>query len=153
MEHERGHSVYVVKQLELALRPRFLAACAQVGMTAAQYTALTVLRRRPGTTSSELARRSFVRAQTMAATMDPLLDAGLVRRERDPMHGRRILLSLTSAGLETLARLDPQVAQVEALMLADFDDDERATFERLLHRARRSLENRGQEPTPMVSDD
>lgn len=153
MEHQRGRSVYGVKQLELALRPRFLAACAQAGMTAAQYTALTVLHHRPGITSSELARRSFVRAQTMAATMDPLLEAGLVRRERDPLHGRRMLLSLTPAGVETLDRLDPQVAQVEELMFTDFDDDERATFERLLGRARHALDVREHEPAPVPADE
>jgi DNA-binding MarR family transcriptional regulator len=153
VEHQRGRSVYVVKQLELALRPRFLAACAQAGMTGAQYTALTVLRRRPGITSSELARRSFVRAQTMAATIDPLLEAGLVRRERDPLHGRRMLLSLTDSGAQTLAQLDPQVAQVEELMLADFDEEERATFERLLRRARRALDEGERGPAGAVADD
>jgi DNA-binding MarR family transcriptional regulator len=153
VEHQRGRSVYVVKQLELALRPRFVAACAQAGMTAAQYTALTVLHRRPGITSSELARRSFVRAQTMAATIDPLLEAGLVQRQRDPLHGRRMLLSLTESGADTLARLDPQVAQVEELMLAGFTEDERATFERLLRRARRALDEGEHRPGPVVAEE
>ena len=142
MKPQRTNVVYVIKQLELALRPRFLAACAEAGMTAAQYTALTVLERRPGITSSELARRSFVRAQTMAATIDPLLEAGLVRREHDPQHGRRMLLSLTDAGAQAIAALDPQVARVEELLLADFDEQERATFIDLLRRARLALDER-----------
>jgi DNA-binding MarR family transcriptional regulator len=153
VEHQRGRSVYVVKQLELALRPRFLAACAQVGMTGAQYTALTVLRRWPGITSSELARRSFVRAQTMAAIIDPLLEGGLVRRERDPGHGRRILLFLTGVGDQTLSRVDPQVAQVEELMLGDFNDEERATFEDLLRRARYALDEAEHGPAQEAVDD
>lgn len=140
MKPQRTNVVYVIKQLELALRPRFLAACAEAGMTGAQYTALTVLERRPGITSSELARRSFVRAQTMAATVDPLLDAGMVRRERDPQHGRRMLLFLTDAGAQAIAALDPQVAQVEELLLADFDEQERAAFTDLLRRARLALD-------------
>ncbi|WP_159500494.1 MarR family winged helix-turn-helix transcriptional regulator [Microbacterium sp. 18062] len=148
MGQQHGNFVYVVKQLELALRPRFLAACAAAGMTAAQFTALTVLERRPGITSSELARRSFVRAQTMAATVDPLLEAGLVRRERDPEHGRRILLFLTDAGAAAVTGLKPQVAAVEDLMLADFDDDERAVFGELLRRARRALDDRGHRAPP-----
>jgi len=148
VEPQRSTIVYVVKQLELALRPRFLAACAEAGMTGAQYTALTVLERRPGITSSELARRSFVRAQTMAATIDPLLEAGLVRREPDPEHGRRMLLFLTEAGAAAIETLDPQVAGVEELMLADFDADERATFADLLRRARVSLDERGHRAPP-----
>ncbi|MBZ4488387.1 MarR family transcriptional regulator [Microbacterium sp. cx-55] len=144
MTPQRRSLVYQIKQLELALRPRFHAACAAAGMTAAQYTALTVLERRPGISGSELARRSFVRPQTMAGIIDPLVDGGLV--SRDPGPGRQILLRLTDAGTTTLARLDPQVAGVEELMLADFDEEEREVFATLLRRARRSLDEQGHRP-------
>lgn len=131
---------YVIKQVELALRPYIEAACADAGMTTAQYTALTVLERRPGITSSELARRSFVRAQSMAQTLDPLLDAGLVRRTRDPEHGRRLLLHLTDAGADAIARAHPAVGDLEALILNGFTAGEVATFAELLARVRRSLD-------------
>ncbi|MRH28996.1 MarR family transcriptional regulator [Microbacterium sp. SYP-A9085] len=130
---------YVIKQVELALRPYIDGACAAAGMTTAQYTALTVLERRPGITSSELARRSFVRAQTMAQTMDPLLEAGLVRRERDPGHARRLLLYLTDTGSAAIARARPHVAELERLILSEFTADEAAAFAEYLRRARRSL--------------
>jgi len=130
---------YVIKQLELALRPRFMEACARGGLTAAQFTALTVLQRRPGTTSSELARRSFVRAQTMAATVDPLIAAGMVRRERDPAHGRRQLLFLTPAGEQMVARISPDVAAIEEEMLADLSPGEREQLGDLLRRCRLAL--------------
>lgn len=45
-------------QLEVILRP--------AGLTALQYTALTVLERHPDLTSAQLARNSFVTAQAMA---------------------------------------------------------------------------------------
>ncbi|MFT4307557.1 MAG: MarR family transcriptional regulator [Microbacterium sp.] len=140
MEEAPGGFVYVIKQLELALRPRLVAACAAAGMTVAQYTALTVLRRRPGITSSELARRSFVRAQTMATTMDPLIDAGMVRRERDPEHGRRILLHLTDAGARAIDDLSPRVAAIEDALLEEFEPAERAAFAAYLRRARRTMD-------------
>jgi DNA-binding MarR family transcriptional regulator len=130
---------YVIKQVELALRPYIDGACAAAGMTTAQYTALTVLEQRPGITSSELARRSFVRAQTMAQTMDPLLEAGLVRRERDPEHARRLLLYLTDTGSAAIARARPHVVELERLILSDFTADEAAAFADYLRRARRSL--------------
>lgn len=136
---ENTNFTYVIKQVELALRPLIDAACAAAGMTTAQYTALTVLEQRPGITSSELARRSFVRAQTMAQTMDPLLEAGLVHRERDPGHARRLLLSLTDAGSQAIARARPQVAALERLIMTDFSADEAATFADCLRRVRRSL--------------
>jgi len=138
---EGTNFTYVIKQLELALRPYFEEVCAQAGMTIAQFTALTVLERRPGITSSELARRSFVRAQTMAQTMDPLLDAGLVRRERDPDHARRLLLFLTDEGAAAVARTAPRLAELERLLTTGFAEEETAALADYLRRARRTLES------------
>ncbi|WP_205529081.1 MarR family winged helix-turn-helix transcriptional regulator [Microbacterium halotolerans] len=135
----RGFS-YVIKQLELALRRRLVDACRASGLTSAQYTALSVLVRRPGLTSSELARRSFVRAQTMAVTLDPMLEAGFVRRETDPAHARRRLLFLTEAGARKLEEVDPHIAALEEHMVADLDDAERDQLVELLRRCRRTFE-------------
>lgn len=137
--HQSNYT-YVIKQLELALRPYIDGACAAAGMTTAQYTALTVLERRPGITSSELARRSFVRAQTMAQTMDPMLEEGLVRRERDPQHARRLLLYLTDRGRAAIAQAAPRVQELEALIMTDFTDEEGEAFADYLRRARHTLE-------------
>jgi DNA-binding MarR family transcriptional regulator len=147
----QGNLIYVIKQLDLALRPRFFEACASAGMTAAQYTAMTVLARRPGITSSELARRSFVRAQTMAATMDPLLEAGLVRRERDPQHGRRILLYLTESGADAVAGLAPRVDELEELLVSDLSEQERAQFAEYLRRCRNALGEAGHRVPPAAT--
>lgn len=136
---DQSNFTYVIKQLELALRPYIDGACAAAGMTTAQYTALTVLERRPGITSSELARRSFVRAQTMAQTMDPLIEDGLVRRERDPSHARRLLLYLTDKGRAAVADAAPRVHELEALLMTGFTDEEGAAFADYLRRARHSL--------------
>ena len=135
----RGNFLYVIKQLELVLRPAFLEACAEQGMTGAQYTALTVLERRPGITSSELARRSFVRAQTMAGTLDPLLESGLVSRVHDPDHGRRMLLYLTPKGSRAAAEIAPRIARLEESLLTDLSADERDVFGDFLRRCRHSL--------------
>jgi len=137
---KQSNFTYVIKQLELALRPYIDGACAAAGMTTAQYTALTVLDRRPGITSSELARRSFVRAQTMAQTMDPMLEEGLVRREQDPQHARRLLLFLTDKGRAAMAEAEPRVRELEKLLMSDFTEEEGEAFADYLRRARRALE-------------
>lgn len=136
---QRVNYVYVIKQLELGLRPRFVELCAAEGMSAAQYTALTVLERRPGITSSELARRSFVRAQTMAITLEPLLSGGLVRRERDPENGRRMLLFLTATGAAAIERLTKPLAALEEQLVSGFTAAERVQFADLLRRSSHSL--------------
>ena len=108
-----GNLIYLVKQVELGLRRHFEAIVARHGMTPAGYTALTVLQSRPGTTSSELARRSFVRAQTMAETVTALTDAGLVRREADPAHRRQLRLFITDAGDAAVAQVRPDMRALE----------------------------------------
>lgn len=133
-----GYS-YVIKQLEAALRRRLTDVCTPAGFTAAQYTALSVLHARPGITSSELARRSFVRAQTMAATLDPLLERNYVRREQDRDHARRMALFLSDAGERVVATLAPEVERINETLVADLSPAERVAFGGYLHRVRRTL--------------
>ena len=50
--------------------------------------------------ASELAGAERIRPQSMAATLATLDEQGLIRRERDPEDGRRMLVSLTATGLQ-----------------------------------------------------
>src|SRR6185437_12133584 len=52
--------LYVVKQVELAVRSRLDDLLRPAGLTVLQYTALTVLERHPDLSSAQLARNSFV---------------------------------------------------------------------------------------------
>ena len=87
---DSGWFIYTIKQIELGLRIPTEEVAEQAGLTTAQFTALAVLERWPGITSSELARRSFVRAQTMAENVSVLLESGFIQRERDPENMRKI---------------------------------------------------------------
>jgi DNA-binding MarR family transcriptional regulator len=131
--------IYQIKELETVLRPRHLEALTDQPVTWTQYTALTVLARRPGITSSELARRSFVTAQSMASTINPLLTDGLVRRAQDPEHARRMLLFLTPAGSRVIAKVAPSVQALEDELGADLSAAERVVLSDLLRRCRRAL--------------
>ena len=72
--HERDVTLlYLIKQVELAVRQALDDVVAKADLTTLQYTALTVLERHPGITSAELARNSFVRAQSMAEMVTYLL--------------------------------------------------------------------------------
>ena len=151
MESDRG-LIYLIKQLELGVRRPFMEVVRVHGMNFAQYTALTVLIRLPGLTSSELARRSFVRAQTMAETVTVLVEGGLVRREHDPDHGRQMLLYITDVGTARIGAMVDDVRAVEDDMLRDLTDDEVEQFTSYLRSCRnalrspasaRPLENRG----------
>jgi DNA-binding MarR family transcriptional regulator len=131
--------LYAVKQVELAVRAHLDELLRPFGTTALQYTALTVLARRDGLTSAELARNAFVTPQSMGDLITALERRDLVTRHRDPRHARRLLISLTPAGQELLTRVDGQVRALEERMLADLNADERADLRDYLNRCRNAL--------------
>lgn len=131
--------LYVVKQLELVIRARLDAVLRPSGVTALQYTALSVLERRPTMSSSDLARSSFVRAQSTHDLVSALTKRGLIERSVDPANRRRLLISLTEAGYAFLEEYDPLVATLEDEMLRELGSDERAAFRRFLTTSRRAL--------------
>ena len=131
--------LYAVKQVELAVRAHLDDLLRPSGITALQYTALTVLARRDGLTSAELARNAFVTPQSMGDMVTALERRALVVRHRDPRHARRLLISLTPAGQELLTRVEPQVRALEEQMLGGLGDGERAALRDYLNRCRSAL--------------
>ena len=131
--------LYAVKQVELAVRAHLDELLRPSGTTALQYTALTVLARRDGLTSAELARNAFVTPQSMGDLVTALERRDLVTRHRDPRHARRLLINLTPAGQELLTRVEAQVRALEERMLAGLTADERADLRDYLNRCRSAL--------------
>jgi DNA-binding MarR family transcriptional regulator len=131
--------LYLIKQVELAARQALDEVAEEAGLTALQYTALTVLERQPGITSAQLARNSFVRTQTMAEMVAHLHDLGLLDRSRDEANRRQYLLDLTEAGRATVSSLSGPVAAIERRMLTDLDRSQTETLRSSLLSCRRSL--------------
>jgi DNA-binding MarR family transcriptional regulator len=82
------------------LRRRMQDASAIGELTSAQASALARLAINEPASTSGLAGAERVRPQSMAATVAVLEKQGLVRREDDPLDGRRQLIFLTPAGRE-----------------------------------------------------
>jgi DNA-binding MarR family transcriptional regulator len=131
--------LYLIKQVELAVRQALDDVVATAGLTTLQYTALTVLERHPGITSAELARNSFVRAQSMAEMVTYLLGRDLVTRERDERNRKQYLLALSREGQQVLDDLFDAVADIEARMLEGFDLGQTEILRTYLSRCRHSL--------------
>ena len=134
--------LYLIKQVELAVRSSLDEVTSTRGLTSLQYTALTVLERHPGLTSAALARNSFVRAQSMAQMITALEAAGLIARKRDPLSRRQYLLSLTPRGTQVLDDLRDEVAAVETRMVSGLADHETATLRHALRSCRLALGGR-----------
>jgi DNA-binding MarR family transcriptional regulator len=71
-------------------------------LTLPESSALARLDRGGPATAAALARQEQITPQSIGATLAGLEARGLVRRTGDPDDGRRVVLSLTDAGLEVL---------------------------------------------------
>jgi len=131
--------LYLVKQVELAVRSHLDNLLRPAGLTALQYTALTVLERHPDMSAAQLARNSFVTAQSMADMITALEGRGLIERHRDQADRRRLVVALTSAGRELLDDYRDQVAALETRMLAGLDSGETSQLRRSLHACHANL--------------
>ena len=110
--------LYLVKRVELAIRARLDEIVRPTGLTAIQYTALTVLERHDDMSSAQLARHSFVTAQSMADMITTLQGRRLIERHRDRADRRRLVVSLTAEGRVLLDRFRDEVAALEGDMIA-----------------------------------
>jgi DNA-binding MarR family transcriptional regulator len=133
--------LYAVKQVELAVRSHLDDLLKPAGVTALQFTALTVLERRDDLTAAALARNSFVTTQSMADLVAALHRRGLVERFRDPDDGRRILIHLTDAGRALIAEQRPAVEALEKRMLDGLGASEVEVVRNALNRMRQNLED------------
>lgn len=131
--------LYVIKQVELAVRARLDELLSAADLTSLQYIALTVLERSPDLTSAQLARNSFVTAQTMADMVATLERRGYVVRHRDPRDRRRLVLALTGQGRRLLTRYRARVAALEAEMISGLSERQASQLRRNLLACRAAL--------------
>ena len=112
------------------------------GLTALQYTALTVLERHPDMSTAQLARNSFVTSQSMADMVSALQAGGLVERHRDRADRRRLVVALTPKGRELLDSYRDEIADMETQMTAGLTRAQTTSLRRTLHACHSNLARR-----------
>ncbi|MFC8181761.1 MarR family winged helix-turn-helix transcriptional regulator [Rhodococcus sp. NPDC057297] len=119
-EHHAAPSrvTYLVKQLESAVRQDLDARLQTQGLTTPQYAALSILLRSPGLSSAQLARRSFVAAQSMQVMVAAFVRNGYIERRPDPEKKRVLRNYLTTEGTEVLRRCEQEADAMEDRLLA-----------------------------------
>lgn len=137
LEHRPG---YLLKVVERRQRRAMDLALGRIDLTTPQYAALSVLADHLGVSNAELARRSFVTAQTMTGILRALHRDGRVTRAPHPEHGRIIQYQLTGDGERLRALGDIEVMAIERRMLSRLSADEQEALLRVLHRCADSLE-------------
>src|SRR5690349_12064941 len=136
---EPGISYAIARLLQLVLGSVSEIA-ARHELTALQFTTLSVLNRHGAPlSSSQLARRSFMTAQSMHEVIHRLEQAGLIQRNPHPNHRRKRPASLTAKGRRVVAACESAVAEFETRMLQGFSKAEQARFLAMIKSAVRKL--------------
>jgi len=108
---------------------------AALGMTFKEYHSLVLIREHDGMSQQALAEAMHVDANNCVLLLNEVEAAGFAERRRDPTDRRRHLVHVTPEGLRALERADRALESVEDDVLGALDAGERATLQRLLHRA------------------
>ena len=135
-------TLYLVKQLELAVRAQLDEVLRPASITTLQYTALTVLERRSDLSTAALARNAFVTDQSASDMVGSLEARGLIERVPDPGDRRRKVLRLTDAGKVLLHELRDDVAGVQERMLSPLTGAEAEDLRRYVIACRGALASR-----------
>lgn len=110
------------------------AGFAQERMRKHHFTVLTTLVEQGPASQASLGRRLGIDRSDMAAVAADLERDGLIARERDPADRRRNVVTATTAGRTTLARLDARVDAAQEQLLEPLTAPEREQLVELLTR-------------------
>jgi DNA-binding MarR family transcriptional regulator len=124
------HSVASALQVSIGLFVRRLRqSSVQPELSQPEISALSRLERAGSATTSDLARVDRITPQAMGATLAALEERGLVERRPDPSDGRRVAMSVTTAGQETLRnKRSARTEQLAQALESGFTQAEVATL-------------------------
>ncbi len=126
---------YLVKRVEMAERARMEEVLRPLGVTLHQYTALSILERREGLSSAQLARRHFVSPQAMNQMVMAMERDRLIERRPDAVNRKVLRAWLTAHGRQVLRSCHELVDILEDQMLAALTSEQAAVFRLALERS------------------
>lgn len=112
----------------------------RIDVSFAHFVTLHTLASEPGIAGAELARRSFVTAQTMNTILRRLERDGTIERRPNPTNLRADSWYLSKAGQSALAKAQVVVERVWSQMFEDLSDREVRQLQRLLERCLMGLD-------------
>jgi DNA-binding MarR family transcriptional regulator len=120
----QGDLIWQLRSFQLALQLALDDALRDIGLTAAQLSALEALECSPGESSADLARACGVTPQTMNGIVQILETNGLLVREPHRVHGRILRVYLSNAGEAKLEAGRKVVGEIEERMVATLSEDD-----------------------------
>lgn len=126
-----GHLARRLQQISVAIFNEHMRR-AGFDLTPVQFAALSAAAATPGMDQAQLARQIAYDPVTLSGVIDRLCKKGLVSRNISPTDRRARVIALTAAGHTLLAQASPQVAALQADILAPLEQEEQAQLLRLL---------------------
>jgi DNA-binding MarR family transcriptional regulator len=128
----RPRLTYLIGSLDRILRRKMTEALAPLGLTLAQFTALSVLEARGEASNAQLAERSFITPQSANEVMSVMSSRNWITRDADPHHGRIVVLRLTDEGREVLQCGMRIVQTLESQMVAGVEASDASAMQEML---------------------
>ncbi len=126
---------YILRQVSQRHAGIFAARIPE-GLTTTQFAALVKLQELGPSSQNRLGRMTAMDGATIKGVTDRLIQRGLVDATLDPEDGRRRVLALTPAGLDTILRAIPAAIEITAETLDPLDAEEREQLLGLLKKLR-----------------
>ena len=123
---------YKLKKAQHALRLHMDDALKEVNLTTPQYAVLSQLELETGLSNAELARRSFITAQTMHGIVANLEKRGLIKRINSMTHGRILSTALTDTGRNVVRKSHDLIKAIEKKMTSSMDQRQIQDFDKML---------------------
>ena len=128
-------SLVLINHLARVARRRSEVALAPTGLRPRHVVTLTILREGGAMTQGALGEALRLDPTNLVGLLNELEEASLLERRRDPLDRRRHIVELSETGHGAIARAERELASVQDEVLAQLDEDERATLHSLLLRA------------------
>ena len=135
---------YLLKRVQHSLRLAMDEKLREYELSTPQYAALWALGREPGLSGAELARRCFVRPQTMSEILANLEGRKLVERRPHPVHRRVVEVRLTEAAVDLMGPCEEAVRIIDERMLQGLSAKGRQTLCEGLQRCAEGLDDRAE---------
>ncbi|GII28194.1 MarR family winged helix-turn-helix transcriptional regulator [Planotetraspora mira] len=131
--YERGTGFLLARLGSLAARS-WTAFLTAHGLTQSQHSVLVVLKDQGPLGQRRLAQLVAVDTRNIVPVLDQMAVKGLIRREADPLDGRRRTVTLTADGDTLAGTLAATASSVQDDFLEVLDDEERGSLNDLLQR-------------------
>jgi DNA-binding MarR family transcriptional regulator len=124
----------LIARVARLVRSRLDSALGPSELRQRQLVALSYLRDHGPARQQALAQSLCMDASSLVCLLNDLEDRDLIARRRDREDRRRGILELTDHGREALAEIDAALTAIDAEILTDLDETERAKLRSLLGR-------------------